>query len=58
MNRFDQSMMNMSNSLIDLFYSQQQTQDDISRSLTTMQQLWLDHANHSHIQGIPIFDGT
>ena len=47
----------MNNSLIDLLYCQQQTQNDTTPALQVIYQPQRDHANDSLIDDIPDFDG-
>ena len=50
-------MLTMNNSLVDLLYDQQQTQNDMTHTLQPVQQLQKDHAHDSLIHDIPTFNG-
>ena len=48
----------MNNSLIELLYSQQETQSKTSKTLATIQQTQLENLNDSSIEDISTFNGT
>ena len=56
-NQFEQSMITMNKSLVDLFHCQQQTLNETTHVLQAIQQSQKDRTNNSLINDIQTFDG-